>query len=430
MPYKILSPHYGGTPTVEKAPKLKPEDYKSSNVQLKLTPTSWPRDSSMPSAPHFVMIGKDVYAVNVTSNNKFFTSLEDYLKNGSFFQHDNYEIEGMRRNGSDNYPNRPSNQPMPKMPDAAYMESLYFPQMDFLHPSDTPVRLRTHEKIVEAVHMNNIGKYASKIHDLQSKIRKMIFDETGHFNKENLEVIEYLLGKGLKPSRTDEVVTATGIEAGDFYAAYYHSKGFLVANPNLNLIARKIMSRYGLNNEEASEAMERYFILYHEIINHGFFGIKGDRKGERQQGELSYEVFSMLADRYKGSEKEKIYKALSEDARDYAEYFSLWNYAKREAGKDPYKEKPNSLSMIVEYARKEGIELGKEGEDLRDYVESRIENIYGQLLKQKPTHNSRISEIERDNLEGRIDELITNDVKEKISKESYESKENSAEQSE
>ncbi|MCB7441768.1 hypothetical protein, partial [Bacteroides thetaiotaomicron] len=63
-------------------------------------------------------------------------------------------------------------------------------------------------------------------------------------------------------------------------------------------------------------------------------GVEGDRKGEELQGLLQAEFYSMMAERFKGTNMERVYRALAHEGIDYARWYSKFRLFDAESKKD------------------------------------------------------------------------------------------------
>jgi len=114
----------------------------------------------------------------------------------------------------------------------------------------------------------------------------------------------------------------------------------------------------------------KMLVMLHEI---------GHNRGvhsEYKLGKLMQEFYEMMAKKYKGTDKERIYKALAKGEEKYAEshkksgflkYLQLYRSLRN--GKELSE---RDLRMLIEAYESEGRERGYEGRKLRDYVNRKL----------------------------------------------------------
>lgn len=382
MVYKILSKDvYRGQASVSPA-KISltiPPEKISSMKGLK------PSVSSYRHAPQSHYFAKDG-VITRTANNTFVTSYEDYLKNGYFSQGDDFEIKGMRQAGEDVKPVMFN--VIPKMPNLAYITGITPLPMRFPNKRDTPVRLYTTPRIVEAVEPNKTGYFESENANRYQELRDSLFEwKTNGLQDEAVAQVEFL-GKGLS-LKTENPVLGLGSEKGDFMAAY-HPEGYLVAEFNFHNRAQNLVSKYLPNSRDALAlgAFKRSIKAYHEAVRHGGFGIPGDRKSERLQGLLDAEFYSMMAELHKGTKMEKIYRALAREGMDYAREFSKSGLLE-EITADLFPKEEKSIDLLVAKFEAEANALELKGKEKGVYINKRLDGTYGELLKGEPSYEGK-----------------------------------------
>lgn len=384
MSYKILSPHYVGMPSVSSAPKVNAKDIKSNQgmaIDRKSTAGGQPTHGSYGNAAPTLIFAKEG-VITRSSATSFRASYRDFYRNGQITQIDDYRFGRWKKAATENPPNREWNKPIPKNPDFAVIQSprlgMYFPDR-----GDTPVNLQTSHDIVNAFDPNKLGYALSKISNLENTLRGMVAPGSEHY-AEAAESIKFIAGKGFKIDKSD--IIGLGVEKGDFLAAYYPS-GYLVAETKFNDRAKKLISKYGLSEREAVEAMKR-IVLLHECWHAA--GVKS----EKLQGLLEAEFSTMMADKHKGTKMEKIYRALARQGMDYAKEHSLANKIL-----DITSEDDSGRAVFGEYKRKfirEAIALGEK--DVSSYVSMRMEETFG-ALKGEPSYKAARAKSKHSKLE-------------------------------
>lgn len=368
--YRVLGTRYIAPPSFASVTpkKIAPEDIKSG-------PGNPPTTGSYGHADQ-TFIFKNGWFKTVTSNNR-------YLSNdGPVFQQDDYEARGMKLAGEDVRPNMFDI--IPKMPDFALIQSsphgLFLPS-----PRDTgQPNLQVSHDIVNAVDPNRLGYFHSKLANFNSDLRNLMFDKANRLNYEAVEWINFLEKKGFSIDTTKNPgITGLGIEKGDFIAAYYLTKGYLISEDKFYNKAKHLVSHYGLNEPEAVAAMQRS-VLLHEISH--VLGVKGDYKGERLQGLLQREFYTMMAERFKGTGMEKIYRALAREGEDYARGYSLYNRLLENILGEEKSTTDELFDKIFGKFKKEAKELVLQGEDAADYVNLRIAETMGAIIGGEPSY--------------------------------------------
>lgn len=383
MVYEILSKDvYRGQASVSPA-KISltiPPEKISSMTGLKPSVSSY---GHAPQSHYFAKYG----VITRTANNTFVTSYEDYLKNGYFSQRDDSEINGMRHAGEDVKPVMFN--VIPEMLNVAYITGITPLPMRFPNKRDTPVRLYTTPRIVEAVEPNKTGYSESKNANRYQELRDSLFEwKTNGLQDEAVAQVEFL-GKRLS-LKTENPVLGLGMEKGDFMAAYHPEKGYLVTEFNFHNRAQNLVSKYLPNSRDALAlgAFKRSIQAYHEADRHGAFGIPGDRKSEKLQGLLDAEFYSMMAELHKGTKMEKIYRALAREGMDYAREFSKSKLLEEiTADLSPKEEKSIDLLVAKFEAEANALELKEKEKGV--YINKRLEETYGKLLKGEPSYEGK-----------------------------------------
>ncbi|MBI2658712.1 hypothetical protein HYX05_01240 [Candidatus Woesearchaeota archaeon] len=376
---EVLSQHFYRDKASYTPKKIAPEEHKSMQGEA-------PTVGSYGHTSNTVLF-RNGEAITVTSNNRFPTPMRDYLRNGPVRQIDDYYFGRWVQGGTDNPPSKHSL--IPKMPNLAYITGITPLRMHFPNERDTPTSNRTTPRIVEAVDINKIGFFESTKGNLYNDSRNLMFDNANRFNYEVTAWIDFLGEKGwtYEKSKNNGVI-ALGIYQDDTRPALagHFDKGYLIANPKFLEGIETIASKYGLSKKEAIEAFKRH-VLLHEIGH--VLGIPGDRKGEETQGMLAYEFYSRLAEETESAKLGKFYKALTIRNRDYAEYFSKANHFKRQMRIE--KGGKNNIEKLVAQFLEEGKALGYGENELNAYVNLRLNEVYGALLRDEVSENKPTS---------------------------------------
>ncbi len=405
--YEVMSEHYEGD-TTSKAEKIAPEDIKSM-TGLPISVSSSPYGDYKPS---FVKgKGGKVYAATRTANNLFLTPLEDYSKHGFFSQMDDFNrFEEWVSAGEDNFPNK--HDLIRKMNNIAYIEDITPRRMSFPNPRDTAVELYTTPELVNAVDINKVGYFVSKAGNLHNFLRSdVLFDDANRFHYDISEWIDFLDKKGFSIEKSkNEEFSGLGVEVDvaneKYVAGYFPAKGHLIVEENFHDNLEKLMYLYGVSGSEAVEARMRATLL-HEIGHR--LGIEGDRRGEELEGELLAEFYSKLAENFRGTDFEGIYKALAQQESDYAKSFSLSNKIWSEINAELFpKRLPGAIALLADKFESEADALELSGWNKVMFVEGRLREVYGELLKEVPSHKQSISDKKQ------LEEIIQDNLNEKV----------------
>ena len=379
------------------APKIAAKDIKSMQTDEPITMGSYSH-----AHPTQLFIKNGVIAR--TANNRFVYSYNDFAENGPLFNRDDYGHGHWKSAGEDANPSMFN--VIPKMPEFAYITGITPLGLYLPNKYDTQVNLRVTPEIVNAVYPNRIGFYESKKANFDQSLRSLMFDNANRLNYEASEWVGFLAKKGYSIETSKNAgILGLGVEQGRFAAAYYPKQGYLVSEMDFREKAKNIISRYGLDDREAVEAMKRS-VLLHEIAH--VFGVKGDRKGEKLQGLLQAEFYSMMADKLKGTKMEKIYRALAREGMDYARWHSKFRLFDTEPDKD------TSIDFLIAKFEAEARALGLNRKELQTYVAARAYETYGVLLEDgavsystksraKKTENKRKSSTEDESLEEKVE---------------------------
>ena len=379
------------------ATKINPKDIKSMQTDLPVSVGSY--GHAQPTQ----IFAKDS-VVTRTANNIFAYSYNDFFKNGALFNRDDYGHGHWKFAGEDVKPSMFN--VIPKMPEFAYITGITPLGLYLPNKYDTEVNLRVTPEIVKAVDPNRIGFHESKKANFEQSLRSLMFDNINGLNYEASEWVDFLAKKGYSIETTKRPgILGLGIEQGSFAAAYYPKQGFLVSEIDFHEKAKNIISRYGIDDVEGIEAMKRA-VLLHEFGH--VFGVEGNIKGEKKQGLLQAEFYSMMAEKFKGTKMERIYRALAHEGMDYARWYSKFRLFGAESEKD------TSIDFLIAKFEAEAMALGLSGEKLHSYVSARAYETYGALLENghvtydkksrtKKTEKKTDSSSEDESLEERVE---------------------------
>ncbi|MBI2656144.1 hypothetical protein HYX03_00205 [Candidatus Woesearchaeota archaeon] len=403
--YRVLSPAYIAPPhSVRVQPKkIAIEDNQSMQG-------GQPNVAAGFFKPGIVNINGIPFVESRTSNKRYLEPAVDYFKQGHGYlsQQADYEIDGMKAAGEDVKPAMFNI--IPKMPDFALIASPRS-RMDFPNNS-TPVNLQTSHDIVNAVNPNRLGYFQSKLAKFEGDLKNLKYDETNRLNYEPVEWVNFLAKKGFSIDTTPNPgIIGLGVEKGDFLASYYPNKGYLIREENFQKKAKDLISKYGLTDREAVEAMKRS-VLLHEFAH--VLGVRGDRKSEKLQGKLQAEFYSMMAERFKGTTMERIYRALAQEGRYYAKDYSFWGSLLERMTEDSHSKTDEILEQIYSKFVKEARALELKGEEFSKYVNERMVQTYGAIVEGEPSYKpSRNNSKSKTSNSKKLEEIV--DESDKVS---------------
>ncbi len=369
--YKILSEHYKGSPSVKSSPKVDAKDIKSG-------PGNPPTVGSFGHAANTIIF-RNGEAVTITSNNKFPTTIRDYLRNGPVKTRDDYYFGHWIQAGTDNYPDREWNKeissvPMPKV---AYIEGIKQLGTPSPNPYDTPVVGYATPTIANIGPINDTGKNVSRVENRRGDVLKFLYDEKG-LREEAVAWGPFLERSGI-PIKREYPVYAIGVEHDvgglDYVAAYYANpaKRYLVFESNFDKKVKSLAARLRIPEQAVKDS-----IISHEVIRHGGAEIGGDRADEELQGLIGSKFHTHMVDIHKGTDKERTHRRLAEWESSYADEFSFWNSIKDAITQSSHSA-PGPKRLIAETVLQHGIALGKRGKELGKYVKERVDEVYGTL---------------------------------------------------
>lgn len=383
--YKVLSQHYEESSSAKSSPKVDAKDIKSNlgmAIDRESTAGGQPTRGSYGHAAEIVIPTK-YGVVSRSSGAKFETSWRDYRRNGPLFNNDDRGHGGWIKNGTGNYSSRESNKeissvPMPKI---AYIEGIKQLRTPFPNPYDTPVAKYTTPTIANIGPINDTGKNVSRVENRRGDVRNFQFDDRG-IREETLAWEPVLSSMGLSPKR-DNPVYAIGVEHDvgglGHIAAYYHEpeKRYLVFEANFDNAVKAEAAALGIPGQKGVDALKRSDIS-HEAIRHGRYEIGGSQADEHLQGLIGFRFHSDQAKKYEGTEEGRINETIAERERQYAKAYSRW-----QSIKDTITQSLHSAHgpkwHIANMAWQHGKALGKKGEELKEYIKERVEELYGSL---------------------------------------------------
>ena len=352
--YPILSSHVFRGGSTKHSPKIEAKDI-ASGIPMPPTVASYGHGQ-------WSYAEKNGDAVTITSSgNQYKTSLNSLMYHGPITQIDDRGMNRWIANGTINPPAR--NKYIDVMPNTTYTRGVSELGMWLPHPHDTKVNLKTTPRLVEAIGMNDVGKFVSRDANNYDRFRRLLWDRTNRPSEVAGEYIKFLSKKGFSVGN-NLGISELGVEKADFTAAYYPGLGRLVTEVDFRDKARVNAARYGLTDSESIDAMEQMILL------HEFAHVTGVRS-ERLQGLLQAEFYSMMASRHKGSKKGRIYQALAREGSDYARRYSAF-----EPALPKRYQSDGRFETLVKKFKDEAEALGiEDAGEISRYVNNRVMNV-------------------------------------------------------
>ncbi len=374
--YKVSSQHYDArTPATHKP--IKAGDIRSG-PDKRISVTSYGRGDEY---SYGIRNGNLVF--NTANRSESFPISQERIANG-FFEHGlptSWEDSGPRfrdwlSNARDNSPSRPSNSEISSVPvpTIADIEGIKQERMEFPNVYDTPTRsFKTPEIYIGPI--NDRGRSTSGVQDKVSNVLRFLYDDRG-IRQDTSDWLPYLESVGIRIKKQDPV-SAIGVEHDigglGHRAAYYSDKGFLVFEKGFNDDAVSIASKVGIPVQDV-----KHDTISHEALRHGMADIPGTYPAERLQGLVGEGYNTMKAGEKKGTDEERRHKIRAQMENLYAQEYSFW-----ESLKDAITQGTSSAHgpkwHIANMAWQHGKKLGKKGEELKEYVKERVEELYGPL---------------------------------------------------
>jgi hypothetical protein len=240
-------------------------------------------------------------------------------------------------------------------------------RLAYFDPRDTQLRKFVRDTSYKGPN-SMFGKYLSKNANFRQDIRNVMFDKThrSRYNVDMKDFIEFLTERYGKPRH----IESSGVEKMEAIAKLYHDNGTssIVASTDFHKEAKELAEAYGLSEREAVEFFKKYAI-YHEIV-HNFQELMPEREAEIDNSDTLYEFFSRKAEGKEGTKEGRLYKALAEEAKKYAQHWK---------SKSPLN---SGLEARIRELEEEARSLGLEGEEAREYVERELENIVEEMAEE------------------------------------------------
>ncbi len=224
--------------------------------------------------------------------------------------------------------------------------------------------------LVGTVPINKFGFYVSKLANAWEHSRDLSYidyPKRPGINPETLALLETLISEGGDPREIDGI----GVENLENHAAKIYLRdetATLVESIYIHQEAQAIAQKQGLDGKEAIDEIIKYF-LKHELVHNSdrrkFISIENEE--EIDVGEFLAKFFGERAE-IVDEKLAKIYRALARENEDYAQGW-----------KEGRIKSKGSLKSKLEYLAKqyasEARDMGLEGEEARDYVGRKLEEV-------------------------------------------------------
>lgn len=200
------------------------------------------------------------------------------------------------------------------------------------------------------VPLNKVGVYFSKNFNLEHLCKNALFDPSGDINTEISAWIEFLSAKGYKGKGKISKIGTENMKNTEAMIYRAEKESYITFSNKMGRIAESKSDKLGIDSLDY-----KMYVLFHELGHHT--GVDD----EAELGYLMAEYYGMMAEKYKGTEKESVYRALAEEAFEYAERNLNDNSSKSPESKKCEETKEEGLS---EDEKDEGTEEGaKEGSE-------------------------------------------------------------------
>ena len=353
---------YNGPAFVKGTHKIAPNEFKSMTEEFEYSPSIGSSKMSFHNGSYYFKTANRTHGpFSQASIDKYglATSWED---NG-------HRMDAWKANAESN----PSinHDIMPVHPDIMYFEGSTKP-LDISHPNDTKLPLRT-TKTFNLISSNKLGYYASRVSEFDFLLGDMVMLGGKKYAMTQDLLKKYAqYGYDVSTANTNGV-RAIGIDNAvdmEFLANYRPHDGWLaIEKDSLSKLKGKIP------DNDFQQAYFEYSAL-HEFGHAA--GVKGTRKGERIQGLIMSEFYAEQASKTSGKKK-FIYEMMAKEAAEYAEFYSAKEAIKREF-KGKGHQSLNRFAVLKAFYRREAIEIGLKGQELENYIKSRMMDWNGSTL--------------------------------------------------
>ncbi len=303
-----------------------------------------------------------------TVHNKFFVPAEDMARYGAVFNPRDESAKHMDRWIGATVGNHQIESATPNKEEGLWEMPEHIPGYSKYGMTDVMVPIKD---LAGSVPINKVGLYVSRIANLEQDLRDVIF--RNHitsgvgFNPETEAFLDFLIKeKGLEPEREIRAIGVENLVVG--MAATYPENGtaVLVASKDIYQYAADIAKTYGLKGEEARRVVKRA-IWYHELY-HVFDQRKGlsMREEEIDVREALAEFFSERASMV-GEKLARYYKAMAKENQEY-----VWGWEEGPIKSQGGRSARHNIETLMQQYASEAKRMGMSGEEVGDYVASRL----------------------------------------------------------
>jgi hypothetical protein len=213
--------------------------------------------------------------------------------------------------------------------------------------------------------LNRIGEYVSRDANLEHLLRQTLFDEVHGLNPLARDWIKYLAENGYDDG---SLIRAIGTRNMKGEASISRDGKTLSASKYLSKWAEEHAKELGIDSYEGRLEYKMLVMLHELGHNRGVYS-------EYKLGKLMQEFYEKMAEKYEGTDKGRIYRALAKGEKKYAEshkasrfleYLNLYRKSKNGEVSEA------DLRNLIEKYTAEGSSRGYRGKALSKYVSKRL----------------------------------------------------------
>ena len=225
---------------------------------------------------------------------------------------------------------------------------------------------------------NKVGYWLSMAENFRQDLLDMIYDEKGGLNPEIVRYVRSLSSKGLR-GEAPIAIAVEDLSDKDARAVTYTdpATGRTILGIDKRYYTDEKKDFIGVDDPRLVDLIEQDD-MYHEIGH--IMGID-TRSMSRSRAEITVatnmaEFYEERAEALKGTRQGSIYKALAEQAREYAEHFNWYNRLTSEIT-SPFEAKGFSQeeaeSLLEQYAEEARLEGINTEAGVKDYISNKLE---------------------------------------------------------
>lgn len=351
--YKVTGMHFEGVPATIRDIKIV-----SGKISFVPTVTSYPRNLEMPQGFYLVQnrLGETL-AMDVTVYNKYATSPKDRLANGPITQIDDYRIESWRHAAEGRHSSSFPSVPEVKITPASFLAESFGERKSKFYRGDTDLDKRIHDIEMYGVPINDTGKWIHKARELKRWIKDYAQTEDGQ------ELLEKIGSESVGKIKHVAVGGLPGAIMG------------VIQLPNGEIIITMAENAYDMLDMAAKKGgvdkdSAKRIAVAEELIHAADMSVP-----EIPVKAFKRDYYKKRTENFSGNPKyqkaearnRRRTKAIETDIAEIDQNYTLFQqYARVYAGDR------KSLEMVLEL---EAYNMGLEGNDIKDYVASKMEKI-------------------------------------------------------